>query len=133
VIQHERDPLASSRIAVTSTDLRAVQPVTDATSWEWTAPERGRLLAINGLPLERLDGVELVDATTGEVLWSTALRGNATGATATHVLRMGVPVAAGRTYRLNARGAASATGAARELVALVLPTQAVAVSAESAR
>lgn len=119
LIDHEVAERSRSRIAIASEAFLSGR-TGEERSWEWTAGTDGRLLAVSGLALTHLGSVELVDATSGEVLWSSALRGASIDAPATATLRMGVPVRAGRAYRLVARGAGST--AAPGLVAMVLPS-----------
>jgi hypothetical protein len=130
-IEHEPTDRGASRIPVLAS--RATYSATDdgARGWDWTAPSDGRLLSLTGLSLGRVGVIDLVDVATQEVIWSSDLRGNATDSPVHATLRMGVPVRAGRSYRLTARGA-ELTGAA-DLAALVLPSAKGPRSVVSAR
>ena len=70
-------------------------------SWEWTADLSGRLLAIAGLPLDRVAELMLQDVETGAVLWSAVVTGRrAVLGQRGQAIRFGVPVQEGRRYRL---------------------------------
>lgn len=129
VIDYEHDEDATGRLAVTPIPAAPslVGSSTEHTldmSWTWTPERDGRLLAIAGLPLDRVREVMLEDAATGTILWSTTVS-DAAGRTAFgspgDVLRLGAAMRDGQTYRLRATlwGAATARGA---VVALVLPS-----------
>lgn len=102
-------------------------------TWEWSPAVDGRILAIAGSVWQNTRDLVLEDVTTGERLWELTSRGDvAYGAlsTAGDVIRLGVPVQAGRVYRLRAtlRGVASGDhgAASGTLVALLLPVRHVA-------
>jgi hypothetical protein len=121
-----------SRLAVlplgvtTANSERAIGATGTATQrWEWKADLTGRLLAIAGL---RLDGaVELVlqDVETGMVLWSAAVAGRQVlFAQSGQVIRLGVPVQEGRSYRLTVTYRSSSLDLGADhttAVAMVLP------------
>lgn len=97
-----------------------------ALEWSWTPSQDGRLLAIAGLALELVRDASLEDAESGERLWSATLRdadGQSVFGKGGDVVRLGVAVQAGRTYRLRATrwSPSLEAGAAGELLALVLP------------
>lgn len=95
-------------------------------AWDWRPTTDGRLLAMTGLSLDRIDAIALVDVETGAILWSTDVSGHKVGgsASASAVLRLGVPVTAGRSYRLTVTYSATALDAmtSRAVVAMVLPS-----------
>ena len=107
-------------------ETRLVNKLLDATQWEWVPAESGRLIAIAGLPLEQLGAISLIDVTSGGVIWSADLGGSTSAApsSAGGVLRFGVPVVAGRTYRLIARCDCNrARPVSARVVAMVLPSR----------
>jgi hypothetical protein len=130
-IEHEAVEHYGSRIPVLAS--RAIYTVADdgGRGWDWTAPSDGRLLNLTGLSLGRVGVIDLVDVATQEVIWSSDLRGSATVSPVSATLRMGVPVLAGRSYRVIVRGVGPT--AAADLAALVLPAAKGAMSVASAR
>ena len=119
-----------SRLAITSARADQRGAIGDEASvWEWTQPTDGRLIAITGLPLEQLRQISLVEVESGRVMWSADLGGEmvmAPTSAGSPALRFGVPVVAGRTYRLVAGCAcdSSTRTPAEQVVAMVLPTAA---------
>lgn len=136
VVDYEVGAGIASRLAVSPLPARAWEPdghgATFAASapgleWRWTPDHDGRLLAIAGLPLEWVRDAVLEDAESGETLWTSPLRdasGRSVFGKGGDVVRLGVAVQAGRTYRLRATPVSvSVDSAARgELLALVLPS-----------
>jgi hypothetical protein len=102
-------------------------PASGAQSWEWRADTTGRLLAVIGLPLAHATSLVVEDAATGEPLWHAAV---GTQGTATvfgqpsPVVRLGLPVQAGRVYRLTLAYTPGAAATPAAVVAMVLPRQA---------
>jgi hypothetical protein len=89
----------------------------------WTAPVSGRILAFADVPTD--SELVLIDEDTGRVLWRGTL-GSATGqafGSGGSVMRAGVPVEAGRSYRLVVSGAPAA-----EVQALILPSRVATVA-----
>jgi hypothetical protein len=119
-IEHESVERYGSRIPVVASRAIYATADTGARGWDWTSPSDGRLLNLTGLSLGRVGVIELVDVVTQEVIWSTDLRGSVTNSPVSATLRMGVPVRAGRSYRVVARGVEMT--AAADLAALVLPS-----------
>ena len=126
----ESEPIerSRSRLPVLSAraEARENDPLGGATQWEWVPAESGRLIAIAGLPLEQLGAISLIDVTSGSVIWSADLGGStsAVPSSAGGALRFGVPVVAGRTYRLIARCECDlAPTASARVVAMVLPSR----------
>lgn len=128
VVEIEIEPAArqSSRLAVRPVAATPFVIATETTSWEWAAAQSGRLLAVTGLPMERVEAIALVDVETGTILYSTHVAANVPGALRPtgDVLRLGVPVEAGRRYRLSVTLRADGPEArvARGVVAMVLPS-----------
>lgn len=129
IIDYEPVDRFESRMAVTSvrTDAQATEGGR-VESLEWRAATNGRLLAMTGLPLDRVEAIVLTDIESGVTLWSTDVRGPTTGgsAQAGAALRLGVPVTAGRRYRLSVTFSATARTAMEphSVVAMVLPAMA---------
>ncbi len=126
-IEFEPAERERSRLAITSAraDNRVAydQP---AGTWEWTQPMDGRLIAISGLALAHVRKVALVDVGSGRVVWSADLGGEmslASSGSGSPALRLGVPVAAGRVYRLVTDCPCRLPAESEEepVVALVLP------------
>jgi hypothetical protein len=130
-IEHEPADRGGSRIPVLATRATFSTTRAGAQGWEWVAPTDGRLLNLTGLVLGHLNVVDVVDAETQEVLWSSDLRGSATDSPVGATLRLGVPVRAGRRYRVIARGVVMP--AAADLAALVLPAARTSGAVASAR
>ena len=129
VIDYEHDDEATGRLAVTPIPASAAfvgspKEHTVEVTWTWTSGRDGRVLAIAGLPLDRVRAVMLEDAATGTILWSATVSdvdGRTAFGTPGDVVRLGAAMQGGQTYRLRATlwGAAPAGGA---VVALVLPS-----------
>lgn len=127
-IDHEPVDRPESRIAVVSVAARSSTHTMAATNWEWTEEAGGRLLAVSGVPVQHVRLVSLVDLESGVILWSSTRRGDSVrvpGAAGT-VLRLGVPLIAGHTYRLTATfaGGAIAPADRHGVIAMVLPADA---------
>lgn len=130
-IEHESFERAGSRIPVLASRATHSTAGDGVQGWDWTAPSDGRLLNLTGLSLGRVGVIDLVDVASQEVIWSSDLRGSATDSPVTATLRLGVPVRAGRTYRVIARGVELT--AAADLAALVLPAANTSRSVASGR
>lgn len=128
LVEIEIEPAArpASRLAVLPVSATPFAVATETTAWEWEAVRDGRLLAITGLPMERVEAIALVEIETGATLYSTHVAANVPGALRPtgDVLRLGVPVEAGRRYRLSVTLRADGPEArvARGVVAMVLPS-----------
>jgi hypothetical protein len=95
-IQLGRIPVVAVRAACNAT------PEGAAAEWEWTLPVDGRLMALVGLSIPGAAELVLLDAATGTVVWREGVQprtGEAFGGSA-DVIRVGVPLRAGRLYRL---------------------------------
>jgi hypothetical protein len=70
--------------------------------WEWIATESGRLVALGGITRGQVVTVALLDADASAVAWSGTVDSRRSGALPGSgvMVRLGVPVIAGRTYRL---------------------------------
>jgi hypothetical protein len=106
-IDYEQRAEQTSRMPVLP--LRPAPGSTAATAhaWDWTMAGDGRLMAVAGLRAEVIGEVLLQDAETGEVLWRETLQpdnAQAFGVTS-DVVRSGVLLRAGRSYRLTIIGA----------------------------
>ncbi|HET6681937.1 MAG TPA: hypothetical protein VFG84_12105 [Gemmatimonadaceae bacterium] len=124
-IDHDPVDRPASRIAVVAVAARSSVRTSSATTWEWTEESDGRLLAVSGVPVQHVRLVSLIDLESGATLWSSTRGGDnarAPGA-AGAVLRLGVPLVAGRTYRLTATYADGAVESpvGHGVVAMVLP------------
>lgn len=97
-------------------------------TWEWSPQSDGRVLAMSGIPLEEVAAVTVQEVESGATLWSTTMNAVAPGAALPDgaVLRLGVPVSAGRTYRLTVTFTGPAAGGERngDVLAMVLPSTA---------
>jgi hypothetical protein len=134
VVDYEGGAAAASRLPVSpiavhgrelTGDVSKVARASAELEWSWTAEHDGRLLALAGLDLRRVREVTLEDSATGERLWSATLcdaEGRTVFRKVSDVLRLGVAVRQGRSYRLRATQlSASATDQPLgELLALVL-------------
>lgn len=120
-IEYEPIERARTRLAVSSVRAEQGAATASATSFEWQQPVGGRMMAIAGLPLDRVATIALVDVATGERMWTTDLRGRSAGdARGAAAPRLGVAVEAGRTYRLEVTTTEQGVPAA-SVIAVVLP------------
>lgn len=124
-IEYEPIDRPQSRIAVVAVDARPSAGSTIASNWDWTEEAGGRLLAVAGLPLHHVSLVSLTDVESGATLWSSSRRGDRPIelAPAAATLRLGVPLVAGRTYRLTVTFTVGAHEApsGHGVVAMILP------------
>ena len=72
-----------------------------ATSWRFTADVDGRVLALAGLPMQRVHAIALIDEASGEILWSTTVNNKSSRAYCPVLPRLGTKVEAGRAYRVD--------------------------------
>lgn len=119
-IDYEPTERARTRMVVRSFRAALQQQTATAASFEWRQATNGRMMGIGGLPLDRVATVVVVDAATGEPLWTTDLRGaRITRGTA---LRLGLPVMAGKAYRIDVTMLeASSRPVSESVLAMVLP------------
>lgn len=119
-IEYEPTERAKTRLVVRSFRAALQQQTATQASFEWRQATNGRMMGIGGLPLDRVATVVVVDGVTGEPLWTTDLRGSRiTRGTA---LRLGLPVSAGRTYRIDVTMLeASSKPVSESVLAMVLP------------
>lgn len=119
------EPTERSRSRLVARSVRAALRDRDleAASFEWRQPVDGRVLAISGFPLDRVATIALVDGVTGEPLWTTDLRGRTAGPSARSAaaVRLGVPVVAGRSYRLDVTLETATAVIGESVVAVVVP------------
>ncbi len=122
-IDYEAAERTKSRVVARSVRAALHDRSQGTASFEWRQPVNGRVLAISGLPLERVATVVLMDGATGEPLWTTDLRGRTAGPSARSAaaVRLGVPVVAGRSYRLEVTLETATAAINESVVAMVVP------------
>lgn len=112
--EHGAGPL--SRLAALPVQLRLDERrdggSANAVSSEWHAPVDGRVMVLTGLPLDVAGELLLIDVETGATVWQDRLEAPTAEALAarTDIIRVGVPVRAGRAYRLVLRSADTPRG-----------------------
>jgi hypothetical protein len=118
-----------SRLGVVPVQLHAARHddagALEATArvWEWTAPIGGRLLALAGLPATAAGDLVLEDIDSGRIVWRGVLPAASREpfAGGAEVIRVGVTIDAGRSYRLISSSPRDATPFAGPVDGLVLP------------
>lgn len=103
-MEYESAADRDSRLPVTaaSTSVIPASASGPASSFTWTSERSGRLVALVGASLTRAAALELVDETTGLVIWRSqaSLAFGSTDAQGTDIVRLGVRLTAGHRYRL---------------------------------
>lgn len=112
-------------VVAAGTAATAVDVVGASERFTWTAERSGRLVALSGASLVGAASVELVDVDAGTVIWREQAS-SAFGSEAqqrSEIVRLGVRVLAGRTYRLvvTHRHASDADASAIAPVAMLVP------------
>lgn len=101
-IDHEASDRSGSRLAIRPVRADAHSSSGDtAASWRLTPDVSGRVLALAGLPMQRVRTIALTDEVSGETLWSTTLDHKASRAYCPALPRLGAQVEAGRAYRVD--------------------------------
>jgi hypothetical protein len=101
-IDYEPSDRVGARLAVMPVHAEVHSAAGDTTaSWRFTADVGGRVLALAGLPMQRVHRIALVDEASGETLWSTTVNRQASRAYCATLPRLGVTLEAGRAYRVD--------------------------------
>ena len=101
-VEYEPSDRTSARLAVMPVHAEVHSAVGDtAASWRFIADQAGRVLALAGLPMQRVHRIALVDEVSGQTLWSTTVNRQASRAYCASLPRLGVTLEAGRAYRVD--------------------------------